>query len=355
MPKGKPLRAPNGYGTVVKLSGRRRCPYEVRVNTRINEWGMPAYDVLGRFSERTEATITLAKYNENPYDISTGRLTFTQVYERWFKMKYENSKKKYSRSTINCTAGAYRKCAALHDRKFKELRTGDLQAILDDHTLSHAYMEHIKNLYSQMYAYALEYDIVQKDYSKFARITKEDDDKPGIPFTKDEIRLLWEHVDTVPFADTVLIYIYSGWRCAELLTMPVSDISTRDWTFKGGIKTASSKNRIVPIHSLIRPYVTQRLAEGCETLITSNGKPIRSESVYLRLFRNALKQCGILTDHTPHDCRHTFTSLLDSAGANEVCVDRLLGHASKSITRRTYTHKDIEELREAVELIKKEP
>lgn len=65
-----------------------------------------------------------------------------------------------------------------------------MQAILDDYTLSHAYMEHIKNLLNQLYAYALENDIVQKDYSKFARITKPNDDKKGVPFTREEIRLL---------------------------------------------------------------------------------------------------------------------------------------------------------------------
>lgn len=355
MPRGKAMRAPNGYGTVVTLSGRRRRPYEVRVNTRINEWGMPDYDVLGRFSVRTEATIALAKYNENPYDISSSTATFSKVYEMWFAQKYTNGKRKYSASSISCTKGAFKKCEILHNRIFKDLRKNDLQAILDDYTLSHAYMEHIKNLFNQMYAFALENDIIQKDYSKFAKITKPDDDTPGVPFTKEEIRLLWQHVDTVPFVDTVLIYIYSGWRCAELLTMPVSDIDTKEWTFKGGMKTESSKNRIVPIHTQIRPYVVKRLAEGHNSLIANNNLPITYETRYLPLFKNALLQSGISVPHTPHDCRHTFTSLLDSAGANEVCIDRLVGHASKGITKRTYTHKDIEELREAVELIKIEP
>lgn len=37
MPRGKPMRAKNGYGSVVKLSGKRRQPYEVLVNTRMDE------------------------------------------------------------------------------------------------------------------------------------------------------------------------------------------------------------------------------------------------------------------------------------------------------------------------------
>lgn len=353
MPKGKAKRNPNGYGTVVKLSGNRRNPYEVRVNTQINEWGYPVYDVLGRFPERAAASIALAKYNEKPYNLNNNSMNFSEVYEKWYARKYINGKRKYSQSTINCTKGAYRKCASLHDRVFKDIRTAEMQDILDDYSLSHAYMEHIKNLFCQMYTFAMENDIVQKDYAKYTRITKPEDDENGVPFTKEEIHILWQHADTVPYVDTVLIYIYSGWRCTELLKMPTSDINLNEWFFKGGMKTAASKNRIVPIHSLIRPYVAKRMAEGYNFLISYNGTPITYETRYLPLFRNALQQCGITTPHTPHDCRHTFTSLLNSVGANEVCIDRLIGHASKGLTKRTYTHKDLEELREAIELIKK--
>ena len=351
MPRGRAMRNPNGYGSVVRLSGNRRNPFEVRVNTRINEWGYPEYDVLGRYPERFTASIALAKYNDAPYDLKSNTMIFSEVYEKWYEQKYVRGKRKYSQSSINCTRGAYRKCESLHNRVFKDIRTAEMQNILDDYSLSHAYMEHIKNLFCQMYAYAMENDIVKKDYSKYTKITKPDDDENGVPFTKEEIKLLWDHVDTVPFVDTVLIYIYSGWRCAELLTMPTSDIHLDEWYFKGGMKTAASKNRIVPIHSLIRPFVEKRMAEGHKFLIAYNGTAITYEAKYLQLFRNALRQSGIITPHTPHDCRHTFTSLLNSVGANEVCIDRLIGHASKGITRRTYTHKDIEELREAIELI----
>ena len=55
--------------------------------------------------------------------------------------------------------------------------------------------------------------------------------------------------------------------------------------------------------------------------------------------------------HTPHECRHTFRSRLDSAGANKVCIDRLMGHKSKGTGERVYTHKNIEELRMNIELI----
>ena len=55
--------------------------------------------------------------------------------------------------------------------------------------------------------------------------------------------------------------------------------------------------------------------------------------------------------HNPHDCRHTFASLMDSVGANKLCVKRIMGHASQDITDKVYTHKDIDELIENVDLL----
>ena len=71
---------PNGSGTVLKLSGKRKNPFQVRVNTRINANGYPAYDVIGCYPDRVSAGIALAEYNkanrifptslhENLYDI----------------------------------------------------------------------------------------------------------------------------------------------------------------------------------------------------------------------------------------------------------------------------------------------
>lgn len=55
--------------------------------------------------------------------------------------------------------------------------------------------------------------------------------------------------------------------------------------------------------------------------------------------------------HTPHECRHTFRSRFDSARANKVCIDRIMGHKSKGTVERVYIHKNVEELKSNIELI----
>lgn len=354
MPRGKPMRAKNGYGSVVKLSGKRRRPYEVRVNTRMDERYYPVYDVLGRYETREAATIALADFNREPYRLSDRNITFSALYELFYHDKYEESGRIYSQSTKDCTQTAYNYCAPLHDLTYRDLRVPDFKAVLAQNNkkgkpLSHAMQEHIKNLFSQMDRFALQNDIIKKGYSTFANITVAEDDKPGVPFTPEEIQVLWNNT-AFPWVDSILIYIYSGWRISELLLMPPENIDLIEGTFRGGLKTESSKNRIVPIHSKIHRFVEHRLAMNNGILFAVNGRPI-SASTYIKLFKSTLASVGIHTYHTPHDCRHTFISLLDSAGANQVCIDRLVGHASKSITTRTYTHKTIAELREAIEMI----
>lgn len=50
-------------------------------------------------------------------------------------------------------------------------------------------------------------------------------------------------------------------------------------------------------------------------------------------------------------CRHTCATLLDNAGANDTAVKRILGHASQGVTKGTYTHKSLHELKKAIDLI----
>ena len=354
MPRGKAIRNKNGYGTVVKLSGNRRQPYEVRVNTRMDERYYPVYDVLGRFENREDALIALAEYNKNPYDISNSKITFQELYNAFYHDKYELSGKTFSQSSKDCTRAAYNHMKPLHRRLYKDLRTNDFKEVFNHEEngkgISHAMQEHMKNLILQMDRFAIQNDIISKGYASFVTIIAKEDDEPGVPFTRDELVKLWKH-QSDPWVDVALIYTYSGWRISELNNMPVTDIDLQEWTFKGGVKTAAGKNRIVPIHSAIRDLVSRRISDGGSSLFIENGKSI-SNNTLSKHFKEALTAAGITTYHTMHDCRHTFTSLLDTAGANAICIDRLVGHASKSITARIYTHKDIEELREAVELIK---
>lgn len=347
--KSKRPKLPNGFGSIVTLSGNRRNPYMAR--PAVKEFDIKGYPVyskpLGYFPEWIDAFIALVEYNKSPYDIGNRSLTFSDVYDRWILRKFGNDENKTS--TRYCYSAAYKKCSSLHNRTFRDIRTNDMQAILDNEELSHATIEHITVILSQMSKYALEFDIIEKNYAEFTKINKEEDDEPGIPFTDSEVEKLWTNKN-VPFVDTILIFIYSGWRINELAEMPLSDIDLDNKTYTGGLKTRASRNRVVPIANKIYPLVKNRYDERFKSFIYNDTIDDITQEKYRKEFSNALLLCKIDSSHTPHDCRHTFATMLDNAGVNKTTRKRLLGHANEDVTE-LYTHKDIDRLRKAINKI----
>jgi len=140
-------------------------------------------------------------------------------------------------------------------------------------------------------------------------------------------------------------------KTTKILVLITEYVSVHEYNtgvIKGGIKTEAGKNRLVPIHSKIAGFVHRRVSEGGEYLFTYKGKKV-STGQYYALWGEVMKQAGL--SHTPHECRHTFRSRLDSLNANKVCIDRIMGHKSNDVGERIYTHKTIQELKNTIELI----
>ena len=205
----------------------------------------------------------------------------------------------------------------------------------------------IKNLFGHLDRFAMELDVIQKMYSTLTTAAPVPETSK-VPFTDDEIEKLWT-IQNQEWVDTVLILLYSGWRITELLTLKSENVDLEHGTMKGGIKTRNGKDRIVPIHSKIQPFVEQWMNRGTEYLITDKDGKKMTDTQYRPYFKVIMEQLGF--SHCPHECRHTLRSRLDSAGANKKCIDMILGHKSKDVGERVYTHKTVAELKAAIELI----
>ena len=220
-----------------------------------------------------------------------------------------------------------------------------LQKVIDQCPLEHSSLELIQNLFRQMYKFAMKNDLVKKDYSRFVSINIADDDEKGVPFTEDELRILWLNKN-VPGVDTILIIIYSGYRISEFIDIR---INLEEEYFQGGVKTATSKNRIVPIHSAIYPMIATY--NGKTWLNVSIGQ-YRSKTFYALLdsLGIAITDSGIR--HTPHDCRHTFSWLCDKYRVDELAKHMMMGHKlGKDVEVNVYGHRTITELRTEIEKI----
>ena len=339
------IKNPNGYGCVYKLSGKRRKPWGVRITVGYTDESKQLYKPIGYYAKREEAIIILAEYNKNPYDLNAKKITFAEVYEKWSSKKYTS---KISDTNIKGYKAAYKHSESLHDMIFADIKTDHMQAIIDDCNKGHSTLSKLKVLYGQLYKYTMERDLVNKDYSKYVDIGEDNSESTRVPFTNAEIDLLWDNVDKIDLIDSILIMIYSGLRIGELLILKTTTIDIENRTMRGGIKTKAGKNRIIPINKKILHLVKNRLADGHTYLIQENRQPI-TYSVYYDQFKLIMAQLKM--NHKTHDCRHTFATLMDNAGANKLSIKRIMGHASSDITDGTYTHKDIEELKKAIDLI----
>lgn len=340
------MRNANGNGSIVKLKGNRTKPFMVRVTIGWEETGKQIRKLIGTYATQKEAQKALIEYLDNPYDLELSNIQFKDIYNKWSKLKYP----KISHSAILGYQSAYDNVQRLHIMKIKDIKARHLQEAIDNCSKGQA-TKKIKYLFGQMFAYAMQNDIITKDYSKYVDIGKASTENKREPFSNKEIELLWKHINDIDFIDTILIMIYSGFRIGELLELETQNIDLDNMTMIGGLKTEAGKNRLIPIHPKILPLIEKRLNKNNQYLIINfKGKKMKYDNYYREKFIPIMKQLNM--KHRPHDCRHTFAALLSNANANATAIKKMIGHESYLTTEKIYTHKDIEELRKNVELIK---
>ena len=345
-------KLPNGSGCIKQLSGKRSKPWAAYPPvTQFALNGSPvSVPAIGYYKTYNAAYAALLEYNTNPFDLANRNITFAEMYELYFTEKYNNSKRKLSSASQYSTKAAFKNCAILHDRKFLDLRKADLQNVVDNCTLKHSSLELIVSLFKGMYTYAIQNDYTDKDYAQFVTINIPDDDESGVPFSQEAINLLWEHRDDNENIGMILVMIYTGFRISAFKTI---QINLEDDYLQGGVKTTMSKNRIVPIHPSIKPYVVQFK----EQYIT-DGKNKFSVQKFRSIFSEQLELLGLSvssknTKHTPHDCRHTFSWLCDKYKVDEISKHMLMGHVlGNDVESNVYGHRTTDELRDAINKIK---
>lgn len=343
------MRLPSGYGGIVKLKGNRRKPYQVRLTKGFTDEGKQIYMYLGYYAKRGEALEALAEYNSSPYDITRETITFAEVYKKWSNEHF----KKVSSSSIERYSNAYRKyCKSLYKMRFKDIRLTHLQAVIDNCGMAHPTRASIKTLFAVLTRFAMKNDIVDKDYAQYVDVGQREGKINRKPFTQEEIDKLFKYVDTFDYLDTILIMIYSGLRVGEMLDLRIENIHLEERYMVGGSKTKAGKNRIIPISKKIEPFIRKYYEKNKDKeflIINSLGRPMGYSNYRREKFDNIMEKLRM--EHKPHDARHTFASLMDSAGANKLCIKRIIGHSSQDITEDIYTHKTLEELIEAIDLI----
>ncbi|MCM1365076.1 MAG: site-specific integrase [Faecalibacterium sp.] len=344
------MRSSNGMGTITKRKGVTK-PYLV-YGTAVNVNGVMKRPYLGSYRTRKEAEQRRMEYYANP-NITRTELTFQEVYDDYRKtLKYTE----LSKSAKDCYSAAYKKCINLYGITFSNLRTAQMQEVINKmhaENKSESTMQKAKNLFLLMYGYAMQNDIVNKNYASYVIIPKTEH-KEKRALTDLEIKKISDAASKGNTAAEWTMYlIYSGWRISEMLELTRFNYNESDQTLQGGKKTTNGKNRIVPIHHAVQYIIEKQLSKDGDTIFCmESGKPMTSDYFRKSMFNPMLKELGLPTDITPHITRHTFSTLLKRSNADDFYRKRLLGHSSGNVTDDVYTHADVNGLKTTIELLK---
>lgn len=318
-------RLPNGFGSIKKLSGARRKPYAAYPPTvEYHDNGSPvSRKAIGYFETWKEAFDALTKWNANPV---ADAKTFKECFDAYYEFKF-NGSRQYSKGTMKAERSQVKNCKPIYDKDMTKITVSQLQKMVDDLPFHQAGVQSVVNVIKQVFNFAEREGIIVRNPARFLKANRPNDDVHGVPFTAEEIEVLWQNKDdnTVMGA---LAMIYSGFRISAMLSWEI-----REDTIYGGVKTGK---RTVPIHRCLQPFIRKF--------------KMPSLSEYRRRWDAVMKKLNM--NHTPHDCRHTFSWLCDTYGVDTISKHMLMGHSlGKDVEAKIYSHRTLEQLTEEINKI----
>ena len=275
--------------------------------------------------------------------------TLEKVYSSFYEYKYgEHANRKLKRATKASTDAAYKRFAPFYKKTLDEITVDDLQKMVNgvaDEGFSKSTISRVVTLSHQIWKYAYPRGWCSKESGRYVEMPAAKEEEHHQDFTDEELKKLWENKND-PVVKNILVMCYSGFRVNEYKAENFR-INMEEGFFQGGFKTDAGKDRIVPIHSAIRPLVVE--LDGVFFRGKGSGR-FRFD------MKEKLVEIGIDGEeryHTPHSCRHTFSRLCESFSVNEADRKRMMGHSLKNdVTNGVYGHRTVKELHEQMNKIR---
>lgn len=346
-------KLPNGFGQISKITGRNlRKPYRAIITVGHTNEGKPIQKLLkpiAYFATYNEAYEALVENNKSPYD-RLKDLTFFELYEKWYAEKKDTIGESRQES-YNCSI---KHLKPLWKMKMTEIKPVNIKEVISSIDSSST-QKNLKILLNQMFDYAVENEIVEKNY---ARITKVNVDlnkikNPHRSLSSEEIDKIIKNISK-PIAQMLLILCYSGMRPGELLDLKIENINLEENYMIGGKKTKAGINRTIPIHPMIKEnisefYTNAKRKESEYLVINIHGGQMTYRN-FLILFNQFCSDENI-NGLRPHDCRKYFVTQAKKYHLDEYAIKRIVGHEINDITEKVYTERSNEWLLEQISMI----
>lgn len=353
----KKRRRANGEGSVIP----RGKSYSIRITTG---WTIKDGRAVQKYAEKggfktqkaaMEYLPTLREEALRPHS-SYEKITFEELYDKLM----ERHAKRVTKSTLQCYTSAHKYFSDIYNLPFADLNTEDWQLCIDDCPHGIRTKQNMKALGTLMYKLAAELRVFGVNTeTNFASLVwlPPDDSESRQPFTLEELgKIKAATAAGIHGADWILAMCYTGFRPSEFLALKKSDFDAEHWTLRGGAKTDAGKNRLVPVHPILRPIIAKRMLLPGEYLFSHYAdKPTPINTFRQTDFYPALEEAGIQPvpgprekpSRTPYSARHTFATLMKAVDGSDRDKAALMGHTSYEMTLH-YQHEDYESLKKII-------
>lgn len=161
---------PNGFGQITEIKGQNlRQPFRAMVTVGKTDTGRPICKLLkpdSYFETYNDAYAALVNYNMNPYDLDDS-ISVKELYKKWTEAYFQTLKSKSSERSVS---SAWSYCSSIYSMRAKDLRARHIKGCIeegtyDGHTASAGTKTRIKSMFNLMMDYALEYELVDRNYA----------------------------------------------------------------------------------------------------------------------------------------------------------------------------------------------
>ena len=306
----------------------------------------------------------------NEEEKAKSRVTFSQWADKW----YASHRSEVEESTY-CNYGFTLKRLKDYfgDRPINGIKQMDINDFIDtllDKNLSKSTISKCKAMLFQIFTYAEDNDMIDKNPSIRAKSAKKAPKHvyPKHAFTPDEIRALLEQLPDDLTGNSIRTLIGTGIRVQELLALTKDDISPDGSLIvvNKAVKMAyrepylgSTKSdigeRVIPVSAKYQEYARYLREHGGSKYIWTS--TIRESGLYtIEEFRSkykaAMKKVPDVPYCSPHCCRHTYITELQAQQVPLEFISALAGHEDTETTKG-YTHISIDTLKGIINALDK--
>ena len=208
----------NGQGSVYKL---RNGKYKAVVTVRyyMGTDGKVKRQTRSKvFIRKKDAIAALPELLSMPSSRALKGLTFQQLYDAWLPTH------RAGKSTIDCYKAAFKHFRPIWGIPMSDMSIDDLQECVDGCGKGRRTQENMRALVGLMYKYGIPRRAIPDSLNLAPYILVGGDPAAHRPsFTDVQIEAIRRCVGLIPYADTVIAMIYTGFRPSECLQLKVGE------------------------------------------------------------------------------------------------------------------------------------